>query len=131
MKIVLKRGSAMKIYEKVCNFIKFFLCNFAVSSCISLSFQRFNFTHDVCDRSTTDIQSWRPRKVIWNAFFRNLKWASWYSNERSFAKPIYQSILNLFFQILDGYFDFLVGFYVSNCLWFKTIRNWLHIHKYS
>ena len=37
----------------------------------------------------------------------------------------------VFFQILDSYFDFLVGFNISNCLWFKTIGNWWHIHKIS
>ena len=72
MKTVLKRGSFIKIYEKICDFIKFFLCNFVVSSGISLSFQRFNFADGVCDSNPTDIWSWRPRKIIWNAFFSEI-----------------------------------------------------------
>ena len=73
MKTVLNRGSVIHIYEKICDFIKFFLCNVAVSSAISLSFRRFNFTDDVCDRNPTDTLSPRRRKIIWNAFFQKFK----------------------------------------------------------
>ena len=91
MGTVLKRGSFIKIYEKICDFIKFFLCNFEVSSGISLSFQRFDFTDDVCDRNPTDSKLEGQEKLFEMLFFGNLKWTSWYTNEWSFAMPIYQS----------------------------------------
>ena len=73
MKTILKRGLFIKIYEKICDFIKFFLCNFVVSSSFLLSFQRFNFTDDVCGWNPTDIRSRRPRKIIWNSFSQKFK----------------------------------------------------------